>query len=137
VVPQSWFNKNEPTRGDLHHLFACEARCNGFRGNTPYAEFADFPEVLERAIRADCGRSERNGFESVFGKGAAARVVFYFLVRYPEAISVTELPQDRLSVLWRGMGSTRSRNGSDTVTPSSPDKATATRSSTITNGPLR
>ncbi|MEU9014913.1 hypothetical protein AB0D12_35245 [Streptomyces sp. NPDC048479] len=25
VVPQSWFTKQEPMRGDLHHLFACEA----------------------------------------------------------------------------------------------------------------
>ncbi len=24
VVPQSWFAKREPMRGDLHHLFACE-----------------------------------------------------------------------------------------------------------------
>ena len=35
VVPQSWFNRREPMRGDLHHLFACETRCNSFRGNTP------------------------------------------------------------------------------------------------------
>jgi len=25
VVPQSWFSKREPMRGDLHHLFACES----------------------------------------------------------------------------------------------------------------
>jgi endonuclease G len=36
VVPQSWFDRDEPMRGDLHHLFACETRCNSFRGNTPY-----------------------------------------------------------------------------------------------------
>jgi endonuclease G, mitochondrial len=35
VVPQSWFAKHEPMRGDLHHLFACESGCNSFRGNTP------------------------------------------------------------------------------------------------------
>ena len=29
-------------RGDLHHLFACESRCNGFRANTPFMEFADY-----------------------------------------------------------------------------------------------
>ncbi|TIO08624.1 MAG: endonuclease I, partial [Mesorhizobium sp.] len=27
VVPQSWFGKKEPMRGDLHHLFSCEPRC--------------------------------------------------------------------------------------------------------------
>jgi len=30
VVPQSWFAKAEPMRRDLHHLFACESRCNKF-----------------------------------------------------------------------------------------------------------
>ena len=35
TVPQSWFGKREPMRGDLHHLFACESGCNSFRGNTP------------------------------------------------------------------------------------------------------
>lgn len=43
-VPQSWFNKKEPMKGDLHHLFACEVNCNSFRGNTPFFEFSDFPE---------------------------------------------------------------------------------------------
>jgi endonuclease G, mitochondrial len=57
-VPQSWFSKREPMRGDLHHLFACEARCNSFRGNTPYA---DFPDAQERQM-SDCGRSEPQGF---------------------------------------------------------------------------
>ena len=39
VVPQSWFSKKEPMRGDLHHLFACESRCNSFRGNHAYFDF--------------------------------------------------------------------------------------------------
>jgi endonuclease I len=47
-VPQSWYAKAEPMRGDLHHLFACEPRCNSFRSNIPYFDFADFsnPEVI-------------------------------------------------------------------------------------------
>src|SRR3712207_1423186 len=88
VVPQSWFAKREPMRGDLHHLFACEARCNSFRGNTPFAEFPDFPEpsavrTALRVVRGGCGKSEANGFEPARGKGAAARAVCYFLLRYP------------------------------------------------------
>ena len=103
VVPQSWFGKKEPMRGDLHHLFACESRCNSFRGNTPYTEFPDFP-TSERAVRSDCGKSEDNGFEPAQGKGAAARAVFYFLVRYPADVSAEELPRDRLDMLldWHG-----------------------------------
>ena len=35
VVPQSWFAKHEPMRGDLHHLFACESRCNASAATRP------------------------------------------------------------------------------------------------------
>ena len=81
VVPQSWFGKHEPMRGDLHHLFACEPRCNSFRGNTPYAELACTDDHV-----SDCGRSEPAGFEPTSGKGAVARATMYFLLRYPGEI---------------------------------------------------
>ena len=106
VVPQSWFAGDEPMRGDLHHLFACESRCNSFRGNTPYAEFTDFPEPatpgevrVTDAVRDDCGKSAAFGFEPAHGKGAAARAVFYFQLRYPDLITSEEMPQDRWAVL--------------------------------------
>jgi hypothetical protein len=51
VVPQSWFGKREPMRGDLHHLFACESGCNSFRGNIPYYDFPDFEEAVPRRVR--------------------------------------------------------------------------------------
>lgn len=76
VVPQSWFNKREPMRGDLHHLFACEPRCNSFRSNFPYAA-----HELERTME-DCGRVEDQTFEPKGGKGAVARATLYFLLRY-------------------------------------------------------
>lgn len=90
VVPQSWFNKREPMRGDLHHLFACEPDCNSFRGNTPYCDFTDFGE----AIRTDCGKNATTadgsqGFEPGGGKGAVTRAVMYFLLRYPGEINNT------------------------------------------------
>ena len=78
VVPQSWFGKREPMRGDLHHLFSCEPNCNSFRGNTPYFDFPDSPEVT----RSDCGRREIGQFEPAHGKGAVARATLYFLLRY-------------------------------------------------------
>lgn len=82
VVPQSWFGKREPMRGDLHHLFACEPACNSFRGNTPYFDFPDYGE----ALRTDCGRWEPGEFEPAHGKGAAARATLYFLLRYPGVV---------------------------------------------------
>ncbi|GBF05458.1 hypothetical protein DAERI_040218 [Deinococcus aerius] len=82
VVPQSWFGKREPMRGDLHHLFACEPGCNSFRGNTPYFDFPDYGE----AVRSDCGRRDPGEFEPAHGKGAAARATLYFLLRYPGVV---------------------------------------------------
>lgn len=82
VVPQSWFARRQPMRGDLHHLFACEPDCNSFRGNTPYFDFPDYGE----AIRSDCGRREPGEFEPAHGRGAAARATLYFLLRYPGVI---------------------------------------------------
>ena len=82
VVPQSWYAKREPMRGDLHHLFSCEPDCNSFRGNTPYFDFPDYGE----AIRSDCGKREPGEFEPASGKGAVARATLYFLLRYPGVI---------------------------------------------------
>ncbi|MFP1624043.1 endonuclease [Streptomyces sp. 5K101] len=97
VVPQSWFAKQEPMRGDLHHLFACEVGCNSFRGNFPYFDFPDF----EEAVRDDCGMRESVGFEPVNGKGAVSRATLYFLLRYPAQVgdAAREFPEDRLPVL--------------------------------------
>jgi len=80
VVCQSWFDHAEPMRGDLHHLFTCERKCNSFRGNTPYTDFADYLEVVREA----CGKSEKTGFEPWRGKGQAARATLYFTLRYPK-----------------------------------------------------
>lgn len=97
VVPQSWFGKAEPMRGDLHHLFTCQMECNSFRGNTPYFDFDDFGE----AVRERCGKRDGNRFEPQVGKGQAARAVFYFLLRYPGLIDATaaELDESRLATL--------------------------------------
>jgi endonuclease G, mitochondrial len=97
VVPQSWFNKREPMRGDLHHLFACESRCNSFRGNIPYFDFADFGE----AVRDDCGKLLTNRFEPVHGKGSVARATMYFLLKYPGEINSNqrEFEEDRIDIL--------------------------------------
>ena len=74
VVPQSWFAKKQPMRGDLHHLFSCESGCNSFRGNTPYYDFPDF----EEAVREECGKREGEKFEPGAGKGAVARATLYY-----------------------------------------------------------
>jgi endonuclease I len=84
-------------RGDIHHLFACEAGCNGFHGNFPYFDFPD-----EEIVRDACGRREEpEGFEPGAGKGPVARATLYFLLRYPGLVgdSEHELTPDRLGML--------------------------------------
>lgn len=88
VVPQSWFGKLEPMRGDLHHLFACEITCNSFRSNYPYFDFADFEE--RDIIRDRCGKLSGSKFEPSRGEGAVARATLYFLLRYPGDINKNE-----------------------------------------------
>lgn len=95
TVPQSWFAKKEPMRGDLHHLFACESGCNSFRRNIPYFDFTDF----EEKVRTECGRAEDSRFEPSSGKGPVARATLYFLLRYPGLIDASEFPADRIGIL--------------------------------------
>ena len=97
VVPQSWFGRREPMRGDLHHLFAVEGRCNSFRSNIPYFDFEDFGET----IQDDCGKRMDTRFEPQAGKGTVARAVMYFLLRYPGLIddNDSEFRRERLPML--------------------------------------
>lgn len=95
VVPQSWFSKREPMRGDLHHLFACEPDCNSFRSNIPFFDFPDF----EERIRDKCGKREENKFEPSASKGTVARATLYFLLRYPEEIDRSEFEETRIRTL--------------------------------------
>jgi endonuclease I len=52
-----------------------------------------------RVVRGECGKSEANGFEPAHGKGAAARAVFYFLLRYPGEVQPGEMPPPRQRIL--------------------------------------
>jgi endonuclease I/V8-like Glu-specific endopeptidase len=83
VVPQSWFGKKNPMKGDLHHLYSCTPVCNSFRGNIPYYEYPDW----EEKVMDNCGNREERGFEPKEGKGKVARATLYFLIRYPQMIA--------------------------------------------------
>lgn len=97
VVPQSWFNKHNPMRADLHHLFACEPGCNSFRSNIPYWQFSP----IDEALRSECGRREGRKFEPENGRGAVARATLYFLLRYPQEVgnASREMQADRIQIL--------------------------------------
>ncbi|MET3507566.1 endonuclease I family protein [Halalkalibacter oceani] len=84
VVPQSWYKAREPMKGDLHHLFACEPKCNNVRSNFPYFEFKI--NTSNKSIRDHCGTYDFRRFEPESGKGTVARAMLYFLLRYPNRI---------------------------------------------------
>ena len=91
VVCQSWFKKQEPMRGDLHHLFACESNCNTFRNDFPYQDFPDYnpkPSSGDDKVMPACGNTEDGFFEPENNKGIVARAALYFLLRYPGVIKV-------------------------------------------------
>lgn len=101
VVPQSWFGGNEPMKGDLHHLFACEPACNSMRNNFPYHDYQSYtPELAANGIRTGCGMAENGGFEPEYGKGISARAVFYFTLRYKGVISLEDLTDLELLLKW-------------------------------------
>ncbi|MEH7442690.1 endonuclease [Bacillus sp. JJ1122] len=101
VVPQSWFGGNEPMKGDLHHLFACEPACNSMRNNFPYHDYQSYtPELAANGIRTGCGMAENGGFEPEYGKGISARAVFYFTLRYKGVISLEDLTDLELLHKW-------------------------------------
>lgn len=97
TVPQSWFSKRAPMKGDLHHLFACEINCNSMRGNSPYFDYT----LSGPKVKSHCGSSGPQGFEPEAGKGAVARANLYFLLRYPSEIGNAgrELHEDGLATL--------------------------------------
>lgn len=101
VVPQSWFNKDNPMRGDLHHLFTCEIKCNSTRSNYPYYDFPDYSPKMEiNTIKTKCGKYEDNQFEPESGKGNVARATLYFLLRYPSEISQYSSEDIKLLLKW-------------------------------------
>ena len=82
VVPQSWYEAKEPMRGDLHHLFACDSRCNSYRGNRRFHEATG--ESAETVAKCGIRTDDDKGFQPMGGHGAVARATLYFLLRYPK-----------------------------------------------------
>lgn len=81
--PQSYFDSDNPMRGDIHHLFPTHQDANGRRSNYP------FDNVTQNITWQEGGSvlGQNSYGETVFEprdvhKGDAARAVFYFVTRY-------------------------------------------------------
>lgn len=100
IVPQSWYSSREPMKGDLHHLFVCQPDCNTSRSNFPYEDFSFYvPESPYERIQNRCGVAANGRFEPEHGKGAVARAMMYFLLRYPKAIKKSFLKKIDMKLL--------------------------------------
>ncbi len=77
TYPQGQFNKSEPMRSDLHHLFPTKVYANSERGNKP------FGIVTNPSWQEGGSKSNNNYFEPRDQqKGPTARAMLYFLIRY-------------------------------------------------------
>ncbi|MCE7870964.1 hypothetical protein DYH09_11385 [bacterium CPR1] len=84
AVPQVLFDRQDPMRGDLHHLFTAERDINAVRSNRPLADFPEYDgKPVEGSEPEGFAPADRTGFEPAGGKGPMARAVLYFMVRYP------------------------------------------------------
>ncbi len=93
-VPQSWYDRKNPMRGDLHTLFTADVSCNSRRSNYPYGDQGG-------SSGGACGINEDEVFEPARNKGAVARATLYFLARYPKAISEKDMPRETIETLLR------------------------------------
>lgn len=81
AVPRIWYEDDPIKRGDLHILFTCESEANEFRSSKKYFDFPDLdPEPGDQG-----GFADERRFEPAGGKGAVARAVLYYMVRYGTA----------------------------------------------------
>lgn len=78
--PQSKFQKREPMRSDLHHLFPTESQANSVRG---HKDFVELPDNAGEAVGDLGAQVTESSFEPPPGhKGNVARAMFYFAVQH-------------------------------------------------------
>ncbi len=94
--PQSFYNNNEPMRGDIHHLFPTWSSPNQSRGNHPFAEIDDNLTTSwwyweNGSSVSSIPSSDIDSYSEYYSdtfepredhKGNAARAMFYFWAIY-------------------------------------------------------
>jgi endonuclease I len=79
TFPQSLYNKNEPERADIHHLFPTDVSANSRRANYPFGEVSS-SSWSSGGSELGSGRFEPRDQQ----KGRTARALLYFLLRYTD-----------------------------------------------------
>ena len=92
LVPQSWFNKNDPMRCDAFHVVPTDAKINNMRSDYPFGEVETITDYSNNYY-CKKGTSKRSGYTgTVFEpgddvKGDIARAYFYMVTCYQDKIS--------------------------------------------------
>lgn len=94
TFPQGFFSQLQPMRADIHHLFPTDANTNSRRSNHPFG-------VVSNPTWTGGGSKYGN---SVFEprdahKGAAARAMLYFVIRYQDYTNFFA-PQESILKTW-------------------------------------
>jgi hypothetical protein len=94
TLPQSLFSSNEPMRSDLHHLFPTDDNANNERGDNPFGVVAN-PTWSNGGSFSDGNTFEPRDLQ----KGATARALFYFILRYQNYNGFVT-PQENILRTW-------------------------------------
>lgn len=94
TFPQGFFNQAQPMRGDIHHLFPTDASVNSRRSNHP------FGVVTNPTWTGGGSKYGSSVFEPRDAhKGAAARAMLYFVIRYQDYTNFFA-PQEAILRQW-------------------------------------
>lgn len=94
TFPQGFFNQSQPMRADIHHLFPTDGPTNSRRNNHPFG-------VVSNPTWTGGGSKYGNStFEPRDAhKGAAARAMLYFVIRYQDYTNFFA-PQEAILKQW-------------------------------------
>lgn len=98
IFPQGFFNKQNPMRGDIHHVVPTDGRVNGFRSNFPFGEVganlisqSNISNPTQNGSKlGNCISPGYSGtaFEPIDEfKGDIARMLLYFATRYEDEVT--------------------------------------------------
>jgi endonuclease I/V8-like Glu-specific endopeptidase len=104
IVPQSWFDKEQTAKCDLHHLITADGAANIFRTDCVYRELGSTgqqgptnrPAYMQAAGRKDSGTKR---FEPIRNKALVARATLYFLIAHEGKIDATRYDDGAIAML--------------------------------------
>lgn len=80
TYPQGMFSSNEPMKSDIHHLYPTTNSSNSQRGNDPFGVVTSSNPWTQGGSKSGGGKFEPRDVQ----KGATARSMMYFVLRYQD-----------------------------------------------------